>query len=32
MAASFVSWLRLPFYIGAAVVSLGGGALYHFQK
>lgn len=32
MATSFWPWLRLPFYLSAGFVSLGGGALYYFQK
>ncbi|KAK4500283.1 hypothetical protein PRZ48_008472 [Zasmidium cellare] len=30
--SSIWPWLRLPFYIGAASVSLGSGALYYFQN
>lgn len=30
--ASLWPWLRLPFYLSAAAVSFGGGALYYFQK
>ncbi|KAI5358479.1 Putative serine aminopeptidase, S33, alpha/Beta hydrolase [Septoria linicola] len=30
--AGLLPWLRLPFYLSAAAVSLGGGALYYFQN
>ncbi|SMQ52298.1 unnamed protein product [Zymoseptoria tritici ST99CH_3D1] len=32
MAESLWPWLRLPFYLSTAFVSLGGGALYYFQN
>lgn len=30
--SSLWPWIRLPFYLASATVSLGGGALYYFQK
>jgi len=32
MASSLWAWMKLPFYFGSGLVSLGGGALYYWQK